>query len=178
MTNGFLNNDFSADGNIVSGGTVTCDDISVDNIVMSGNSIGTTSGNLSMEPSGRLITPSIQLGPSFELELEDGSNDLFQTGRLNSRQCQFVYLSISGDDVDIRRVYTMAHEAFGGAGFRRLVADLRDIDNNVNFTLNSISVDSDAYFIIDATIASGTFVARARAFNIGHTYVTILEPTR
>jgi len=81
------------------------------------------------------------------------------------------WLNQGGPNLDIRMVYVVSHEGFGGSGFANLLTTVRNFNNTAGaYTFNSLTLDSSGQVILNATITSGTFDYLYRITPIGFRY--------
>lgn len=78
-------------------------------------------------------------------------------------QAFLMFLQIGGNNLDIRFMYSVAHEGFGGPGFTNLIATIRNFNNTGGaYTFNSLTVNSAGTIVVNSTITSGIFSYNSR----------------
>jgi hypothetical protein len=73
-------------------------------------------------------------------------------------QAYLMFIVLGGANLDIRFMYTVSHQGFGGTGFANQLAVVRNFNNTAGaYTFNSISLDASGNIIVNSTISSGSF---------------------
>ena len=78
-------------------------------------------------------------------------------------QAFLMFIQIGGNNLDIRFMYSVSHEGFGGPGFANLITTIRNFNNTAGaYAFNSITVNSGGTIIVNSTINSGSFSYNCR----------------
>lgn len=78
-------------------------------------------------------------------------------------QAFIMYLLLGGNNLDMRYMYSVAHQGFGGVGFANLITTIRSFNNTAGaYTFNSLSLNTSGQIILNSTITSGSFSYTAR----------------
>jgi hypothetical protein len=103
--------------------------------------------------------------------LVDGDNLIsIMPGEIGNRGAYLLVILISGNNVDQRFVYYVAHQGFGGSGFAILNETIRNQDSNGNYNFNSLTVNSSGDVIVNVTITAESFTWRVRMTNVAFNF--------
>jgi hypothetical protein len=72
-------------------------------------------------------------------------------------QAFLMFLLLGGLNLDVRFMYSVAHQGFGGPGFTNQIATIRNYNVTGTYTFNSLTVNSVGQIILNSTITSGSF---------------------
>jgi hypothetical protein len=101
---------------------------------------------------------------SFSGNLLSGNTNISQLPGVtaNNTQAFLMFIQLGGPNLDIRFMYTVSHEGFGGPGFANQLATIRNFNNTAGaYTFNSITLNSSGMIIVNST-TSGGFVYNCR----------------
>lgn len=102
---------------------------------------------------------------SFFGNIANGNTNISQLPGVTAFNTQafLMFIQIGGPNLDMRFMYSVSHEGFGGPGFANQIATIRSFNNTAGaFTFNSISLNSSGMIILNSTIASGSFSYNSR----------------
>lgn len=87
-------------------------------------------------------------------------------------QAFIMYLLLGGANLDMRYMYSVAHEGFGGPGFTNLITTIRGYNATGGaYTFNSLTVNNSGQIILNSTITSGSFSYTCRLTPYGSRFL-------
>lgn len=90
-------------------------------------------------------------------------------------QAFLMFIQIGGPNLDLRFMYSVSHEGFGGPGFANLITTIRSFNNTGGaYAFNSISLNSSGMIILNSTIASGSFSYNCRLTPYGTRFLVAI----
>ena len=76
----------------------------------------------------------------------------------NSSQAFLMFIQLLGINLDVRFMYSIAHEGYGNPGFVNLLATIRNFNNTAGaYGFSSVTVNAGGTIIVNSTINSGSF---------------------